>query len=69
MNTLHEIALNSFLLCLFVTKIKTNKSWIMYKCTHLLESGKETISKQNLSSFFAVFAGILFRHTCSPTVV
>ena len=65
-NTLHGIALNSFLLWLFATKIETNKSWLMGEYTHLFESWEETISKQNLSSFFAVFFfGIFFRHTCS----
>ena len=66
MKTLHEIALNSYFLCLFATKIETNESWIICEYAHLLESREETISKRNLSSFFAVFVGIFFRHTCGP---
>ena len=66
LNTLHEIALNSFLLRLFATKIETNESWIMCEYAHLLESWEETISKQNLSSFCTVFVGIFFHRTCGP---
>ena len=66
MNTLHKTALNSFLLHLFATKIKTNKSLIMCEYIHLFESWEQTICKQNSSSFFAVFFGIFFRHTWGP---
>ena len=53
-------ALNSVLLRLFATQIETNESRMMCKYAHLSQSCGETISRQNLSSFFAVFFVIFF---------
>ena len=48
MNSLQEIALNSFLLRLFATKIETNESWIM--CEYAKWNAAKIISLQSIKN-------------------